>query len=42
MMMGARPMKGWVRVDPVIVRSEADLDVWVRRGLAHARSLPPA
>ena len=34
--MGERPMKGIVLVAP-----EAGLGDWVRRGVAHARTLPP-
>jgi TfoX/Sxy family transcriptional regulator of competence genes len=38
--MTGRPMKAWVLVAPEGVASDADLDAWVRRGLAFARSLP--
>ena len=40
MQMGARQMKGWVRVDLDVVATDAQLQVWVDRGLAYARSLP--
>ena len=40
MEMGGRQMQGWLRVDPVDVRTERQLDKWVRLGAAYARSLP--
>jgi TfoX N-terminal domain len=39
--MGSRPMKGWVFVDPAGIESDAELGEWVARGVAFARSLPP-
>ena len=39
--MRGRTMRGWLRVDPSAVGTEARLDSWVRTGLAYARSLPP-
>ena len=39
--MRGREMKGWVRVDPEGVRTKRQLEPWVRRGVAYARSLPP-
>jgi TfoX/Sxy family transcriptional regulator of competence genes len=39
--MRGRTMDGWLRVDEAGVRSQPDLEPWVRRGVAHARSLPP-
>lgn len=39
--MRGRPMKGWLRVDPEGLRTKRQLEPWVRRGLAFARSLPP-
>jgi TfoX/Sxy family transcriptional regulator of competence genes len=39
--MRGREMKGWLRVDPEGVRSKRQLEPWVRRGVAYARSLPP-
>lgn len=40
--MGNRgPMDGWLRVAPEAVGDDAALQVWVERGLAYARSLPP-
>ena len=38
--MRGRPMEGWLRVDPEGVRTKRQLEPWVRRGIAHARSLP--
>jgi TfoX/Sxy family transcriptional regulator of competence genes len=39
--MRGRPMQGWLRVDPEGVRTKRELEPWVRRGVAYARSLPP-
>jgi TfoX/Sxy family transcriptional regulator of competence genes len=39
--MRGREMKGWVRVDSEGVRTKRQLEPWVRRGIAYARSLPP-
>jgi TfoX/Sxy family transcriptional regulator of competence genes len=39
--MRGRPMKGWLRVDAEGVRTRDQLEPWVRRGVAYARSLPP-
>jgi TfoX N-terminal domain len=42
MEMGGRGgMAGWLRVAPEAVSDDADLDRWVRLGLAYAGSLPP-
>jgi hypothetical protein len=38
--MGEREMKGWILVAPDGVAGDADLADWIRRGAAHARSLP--
>jgi TfoX/Sxy family transcriptional regulator of competence genes len=35
--MRGRPVDGWVRVEADAVRSDRDLEAWVRRGLRHAR-----
>jgi hypothetical protein len=40
MEMRGREMAGWLRVDAEDVRTEADLEEWVARGTAYARSLP--
>jgi TfoX/Sxy family transcriptional regulator of competence genes len=39
--MGEREMKGWILVAPGGVAGDEELDEWVRRGVAYARSLPP-
>jgi TfoX/Sxy family transcriptional regulator of competence genes len=39
--MRGREMRGWVRVDDDGVRTKRQLEPWVRRGIAYARSLPP-
>lgn len=39
--MRGRPMRGWLRVAPEGVRTKRQLEPWVRRGVAYARSLPP-
>lgn len=38
--MRGRPLDGWLRVDVEGVRTKRQLDPWVRRGVAYARSLP--
>jgi TfoX/Sxy family transcriptional regulator of competence genes len=38
--MRGRALKGWLRVDPEGVRTKRQLEPWVRRGVAYARSLP--
>jgi TfoX/Sxy family transcriptional regulator of competence genes len=38
--MRGRPMKGWLLVDAEGVRTKRQLEPWVRRGAAFARSLP--
>ena len=39
--MRGKPMDGWLRVDAQGVRTKRQLEPWVRRGVAYARSLPP-
>jgi hypothetical protein len=39
--MRGRPMDGWLRVDVAGVRTKRQLEGWVARGVAYARSLPP-
>ena len=39
--MRGRAMQGWLRVDDEGVRTKRQLEPWVRRGVAYARSLPP-
>ena len=41
MVMRGREMAGWVRVDAEGVRTKRQLTSWVKRGVRHARSLPP-
>ena len=38
--MRGREMAGWLRVDADGVRTKRQLEPWVRRGVAYARSLP--
>jgi len=39
--MRGRQMQGWLRVDAEGARTKRQLEPWVRRGAAYARSLPP-
>jgi TfoX/Sxy family transcriptional regulator of competence genes len=39
--MRGRTMEGWLRVAPEGLREKRQLQRWVERGVAHARSLPP-
>lgn len=39
--MGARPMRGWILVDPGGTSASEDLARWVDVGVAYAESLPP-
>jgi TfoX/Sxy family transcriptional regulator of competence genes len=41
MVMRGREMQGWLRVAGEGVRTKRQLEPWVTRGLAYARSLPP-
>lgn len=41
MVMRGREMKGWLRVEQDGVRTKRQLEPWVKRGAAYARSLPP-
>ena len=36
-----RELDGWLRVDEAGVRTKRQLEPWVRRGVAFARSVPP-
>jgi TfoX/Sxy family transcriptional regulator of competence genes len=38
--MRGRSMQGWLRVEPEGVSTKRQLEAWVRRGVAYARSLP--
>ena len=39
--MRGRQMDGWLRVDDEGLRTKRQLEPWVKRGVAYARSLPP-
>jgi hypothetical protein len=39
--MRGREMQGWLRIDDEGVRTKRQLEPWVKRGVAYARSLPP-
>jgi len=39
--MRGREMSGWLRVEADGVQTEPELQRWVERGVAYARSLPP-
>jgi TfoX/Sxy family transcriptional regulator of competence genes len=39
--MRGRVMDGWLRVSPEGLRTKTQLERWVARGVAYARSLPP-
>ncbi len=41
MVMRGREMDGWLRVTEEGIRTKRQLEPWVKRGVAHARSLPP-
>jgi hypothetical protein len=41
MVMAGRETRGWVSVSGDGVRTKRQLQSWVSRGLAHAKSLPP-
>jgi hypothetical protein len=38
--MGAREMRGWLRVDAATLDDDGRLKEWVDRGVSYARSLP--
>ncbi len=38
--MGPRPMRGWIAVSAEGMTTDADLERWVRQGVAFATSLP--
>jgi hypothetical protein len=38
--MRGREMQGWLRVDDEGIHTKRQLEPWVRRGVAYARSLP--
>src|SRR3954468_16845879 len=39
--MRGRAMDGWLRVDDDGVKTKRQLEPWVKRGVAYARTLPP-
>jgi TfoX/Sxy family transcriptional regulator of competence genes len=39
--MRGTAMDGWLRVDGAGVKTQSDLQRWVRRGVKYARTLPP-
>jgi TfoX/Sxy family transcriptional regulator of competence genes len=41
MVMRGREIQGWLRVDEEGIRTKAQLERWVGRGVRYARSLPP-
>jgi TfoX/Sxy family transcriptional regulator of competence genes len=41
MEMGGRSMDGWVRVAPEGVKTKRQLESWVKRSVAYAKTLPP-
>jgi TfoX/Sxy family transcriptional regulator of competence genes len=41
MEMRGRSMRGWLRVDDDGLTTKRQLEPWVKRGAAYARSLPP-
>lgn len=41
MVMAGRETRGWIRIDDEGLRTTRQLQSWVRRGAAYAKSLPP-
>jgi hypothetical protein len=41
MVMAGRETRGWLRVDDGGIKTKRQLQGWVKRGVDHARSLPP-
>jgi hypothetical protein len=41
MVMAGRETRGWVRVAAEGIKTKRQLQSWVTRGVAYARSLPP-
>ena len=39
--MRGRPMDGWLRVDPSLLKTKPQLAKWVNLGAAYVRTLPP-
>jgi TfoX/Sxy family transcriptional regulator of competence genes len=40
-LMRGRAMTGWLRIGPEGLKTKRQLESWVARGVAHAKSLPP-
>ena len=40
MKMRGKAMRGWITVDPAVCTRRADVQRWVKRGVAFAKSLP--
>jgi hypothetical protein len=40
MEMGGRSMAGWIRVDAAGLKSERQLESWVKRALEYVKTLP--
>lgn len=40
MKMRGKGMRGWITVDPAVCTRRADVQRWVKRGVAYAKSLP--
>jgi hypothetical protein len=41
LLVRVEPADGWLRVEVEAVRTKRQLEAWVARGVAYARSLPP-
>ena len=41
MKMGGRTMAGWIIVAPAALKTDRQLEAWVKRSLGYAKSLPP-
>jgi len=41
MVMRGREMPGWLRIAEEGIKTKRQLEPWVKRGVAHARALPP-
>lgn len=40
MKMRGKAMRGWITVDPAVCTRRGDVQRWVKRGVAYAKSLP--
>jgi TfoX/Sxy family transcriptional regulator of competence genes len=41
MEMRGRPITGWLRVEPKGLKTKRQVEGWVKRGVAYAKTLPP-